>query len=225
MLRLSAIVYVCSALSHVLSTPLVPAHLPSAPGPYLRNVHAAPAAEGALPRRMPEFVPDFEPEHVQEYTILKDGTIRQRHRKLLGEESTIPVPPPSVAMYNDYDTRKMTPDEEQWVKHFAKTHNQGRPYRLTGENQFTEIPKENCDHDYFCGRMRFYDGEDKLLHDTGCCHCNASCLSVREANAAEVGIGIGVFFGAIAAVVTGVLGCAGMCAICEKTHCCTCCCR
>jgi hypothetical protein len=174
---------------------------------------------------MPEFVPNFEPEHVQEEIIKKDGMIRQRHRKLLGEESTIPVPPPSAVMDKAYDTAEATPEEKAWSEHFARTHAQGKPYRITGANQFTEIPKENCDHDYFCGRMRFYREDGSLVHDTGCCHCNASCLSVREVNAAELGIGIGVFFGGILAAVAGALGCGCMCAICKETRCCTSCCH
>ncbi|KAH9444121.1 hypothetical protein Pst134EB_026501 [Puccinia striiformis f. sp. tritici] len=210
MLRLSIIVYVCSALSHVLSTPALNHMRLHPPAPNLHMTYA-PMADAAQTKLL-DFTPEVHPEHVQEFMVMNNGEIRQRRGKLpeealppgvathapnreLLEVTTMTVAPTSVTMHRDFQTRIASPEEQAWIDKFVETHNQGRPYRMTGKNQFTEMPKENCDHDYFCGRMRFFDEDGKMIHETPCCYWNVSCLSVREINSAELGLAIASIIG------------------------------
>ncbi|KAI9629203.1 hypothetical protein KEM48_011049 [Puccinia striiformis f. sp. tritici PST-130] len=142
----------------------------------------APMADAAQTKLL-DFTPEVHPEHVQEFMVMNNGEIRQRRGKLpeealppgvathapnreLLEVTTMTVAPTSVTMHRDFQTRIASPEEQAWIDKFVETHNQGRPYRMTGKNQFTEMPKENCDHDYFCGRMRFFDEDGKMIHET-----------------------------------------------------------
>ncbi|KAH9451978.1 hypothetical protein Pst134EA_025915 [Puccinia striiformis f. sp. tritici] len=243
MLHLSIIVYLCSALSHVLSTPALDSMRLHPPAPNLHMTYA-PMADAAQTKLL-DFTPEVHPEHVQEFLVMNNGEIRQRrgklpeealppgvamyapHRKLLAVDSnttpTMTVAPASVTMYKDFETRIASPEEQAWIDEFVKTHSQGKPYRLTGKNQFTDIPKENCDHDYFCGRMRFFDEDGKMLYETPCCNWNVSCLSVREINSAEFGLAIASIVGGIISLAGCICGTVCGCELLGKTHCCTSC--
>ncbi|EGG04313.1 uncharacterized protein MELLADRAFT_108601 [Melampsora larici-populina 98AG31] len=95
--------------------------------------------------------------------------------------STYTSPPPTQVI------NRRIPNEAQLhsIKHALTNKQTGQRYRVDTYGNLTEDPKDACDPTHFCGKMKFYDEEGALLHESGCCHLNKSVAGVRNLNSAE----------------------------------------
>ncbi|KAH9821629.1 secreted protein [Melampsora americana] len=147
------------------------------------DVIAVPIMSSFVPASAP-IMPEVYHNGITHRRILRSGIKAEQ----VSQEFLPTSPPPTQII----DKKYANEDQERTIKHALVNKQSGMPYRVSTDGKLTEDPKDACDPTYCCGKMQFKDDDGALLHETGCCHCNKSCIGTRATNSAESLILLGI---------------------------------
>ncbi|KAA1079290.1 hypothetical protein PGT21_006742 [Puccinia graminis f. sp. tritici] len=165
-------IIVLSALSYALPAPIYDLPITtSSSGPY-----ECPAI--SIPVKQSYYSEGIEP--INQAFRDETGHYSSNPQVTMKPPEYLPMVHPECIEPTKVDTngkRDPTDDEKKKIADILKNYPPGYVYKISRSRFYVQMSKPIFSSEYSFGRVRILGADDKIIHDTGCCHYNCNSVT------------------------------------------------